>query len=386
MTGREKIEAGLGEAGAREFGVVICYEGIYYRDHWDALTECPWWYARSNDIEHQLAWRSDCIAATPQDWLELREAAPRAEREATRIEVRGDGAWRVDARTGESERLAQPTVGGWAASGAAASVHPAEIARKNEEIERAVPLDPDFDERKFSEEGRGDLAAAMLARFPDLYPLGGVNSPLWCTHSLWGFEEMMAISALDPGLVEHACERYLHNEIQHVRQAAAMGARGVWIEECLTDYFSPAAFARLNVPFLRRLVDEIRRCGMKSIYYYCGNPADRWDLLFEVGADAISLEEGKKGWKIDVDEVVKRAGGRCAVLGNLDAIRLLERGGEDELRAEIARQISAGRANGARFVMSIGSPVTPGTPPERVRLYCEIARELGSLHGAKDAR
>jgi uroporphyrinogen-III decarboxylase len=49
------------------------------------------------------------------------------------------------------------------------------------------------------------------------------------------------------------------------------------------------------------------------------------------------------------------------------------------LRAEIARQIAAGRRNGGRFVLSLGSPVTPGTPMERVRRYCDLAHELGEL-------
>jgi uroporphyrinogen-III decarboxylase len=56
---------------------------------------------------------------------------------------------------------------------------------------------------------------------------------------------------------------------------------------------------------------------------------------------------------------------------------LLEHGSEPELRAEIERQIRAGRRNGSRFVMSIGSPVTPGTSIERVRTYCSMARDLG---------
>ena len=51
----------------------------------------------------------------------------------------------------------------------------------------------------------------------------------------------------------------------------------------------------------------------------------------------------------------------------------------EQLRAEIARQIAAGRRNGSRFIMSLGSPVTPRTPVDRVRLYCDLARELGSL-------
>ena len=76
--------------------------------------------------------------------------------------------------------------------------------------------------------------------------------------------------------------------------------------------------------------------------------------------------------------IAKSSAGRCCVFGNLDAIGLLAHGSEDELRTEITRQIAAGRRNGGRFVMSIGSPVTPGTTPERVKRYLDIAHELGS--------
>jgi uroporphyrinogen-III decarboxylase len=125
-------------------------------------------------------------------------------------------------------------------------------------------------------------------------------------------------------------------------------------------------------------VEEIRSLGLKSVYYYCGNPAGRWEQLLSVGADALSLEESKKGFTIDIEDVVERVNGRLTVLGNLDAIRLLEKGSEAELRAEIARQIAAGRRNGSRFIMSLGSPVTPGTTVDRVRLYCDLVHELGA--------
>jgi uroporphyrinogen-III decarboxylase len=161
-----------------------------------------------------------------------------------------------------------------------------------------------------------------------------------------------------------------------VRDAAAHGTAGIWIEECMTDMVSPRAFESLHLPHLRTIVAEIRAAGMKSIYYYCGDPAGKWDLLFAAGADALSLEESKKGFTIEIGEVVERAGGRCAVLGNLDAIGLLPNGTEAQLRAELQRQIEAGRRSGGRFVMSLGSPVTPGTTVERVRRYCDMVHEL----------
>ena len=86
-------------------------------------------------------------------------------------------------------------------------------------------------------------------------------------------------------------------------------------------------------------------------------------------------EESKKDFTIDIEEICEYVHGRCTVLGNLDAMGLLEHGSEVELRAEIKRQIKAGRNNGGRFIMSLGSPVTPGTPVTRVHLYHDLAHE-----------
>ena len=160
---------------------------------------------------------------------------------------------------------------------------------------------------------------------------------------------------------------------------ASTGCHFVWIEECFTDQISPDAFGRLNAPLVRELVGEIRAAGLKSVYYYCGDPSTRLDQLLEVGADALHLEEGKKGFRIEIDEIAEAVGGRCVLFGNLDSIAVLQDGSEERLGGEIRRQIQAGRANGGRFVVSTGSPVTPGTPLGRVRLYTETAHRLGRM-------
>ncbi|UCD29603.1 MAG: hypothetical protein JSV03_03735 [Planctomycetota bacterium] len=75
---------------------------------------------------------------------------------------------------------------------------------------------------------------------------------------------------------------------------------------------------------------------------------------------------------------MERVRGRCVVLGNLDAVGVLQSGSEERLKAEIRRQVAAGRCNNSRFILSLGSPVTPATPIERVRLYCDLGHELGT--------
>ena len=382
MTGRERIEAALSGRGAVEIPAVICYDGIYCRDHWDELTSYPWWYRVSFDMDHQLAWLTAAAAATPQDWFPVTALPSRREREAVRIEARDDAVIRVDTRTGKEERLVRPRIGGWALNAPVGDRKAAGLPNSTEDIDAAVGACPPFDPRRFAGEGRADLAKALMdGPCKGRFPLASVSSPLWGCYSLWGFEGMMALVADRPDLVAHACRRILDRRIREVRDAAALGAAGMWIEECLTDMISPAAYESLNLPVLGRLIDEIRSCGMKSIYYYCGDPSGKWDAILSAGADALSLEESKKGFEIDIHDVVRRVGGRCAVLGNLDAIHVLPSADEPQLRSAIADQIVAGRANRGRFITSVGSPVTPGTSVERVRRYLELAHELGRTAG-----
>ena len=382
MTGREKIEAALSKDGTREIPAVICYEGIYVRDHWDQLTSRPWWHRYLPDLEQQLEWHRDVIDRTGQDWFSLPTSSTREERQNLDIQDRPDGVFQIDKSTGKTAPLTRPEIGGWSPSGQLHSVRPHRPVETVEEIDALVPLPPEFDANAFRSAGRADLADLMLREFgADLYPLSSVGSPLWNCYGLWGFEGMMTMVATRPDLVAHAGQRFLATAAYIVRQAAALGAAGIWLEECLTDMISPRAFAELNVPLLEHLIDEIHAQGLQCIYYYCGDPAGKWEHLLGVGADALSLEESKKGFVIDIEEVVAQVRGQCAVLGNLDAIDLLPNGTEAQLRDEIARQITAGRKNHNRFIMSLGSPVTPDTPVEKVRRYCELVHELGAKAG-----
>ena len=375
MTGRKRIEAALSRGGARDIPAAVCYEGIFIRDHWPQLTTYPWWYRETPDIERQLLWRLEVAEQLGQDWFYLPSFFSRRERRDLAIEVRPEGVFRVNKRTGEGVELVQPAIGGWPNADRVASNHPDHLAETPDEIHETISV-----WGQGAADGlRGDLATVLLDRpGKELYPYHFVSTPLWGCYDLWGFEGMMVMIASRPALVEYACQRILDLRLRTVHQAALLGAAGMWVEDCYSDMISPAAFEAFNVRFLRPLVEEIRALGMDSIHYFCGNPAGKWDLILSIGAGALALEESKKGFTIDIEEVVSRVGGQMTVLGNLDAIGILQDGSEQQLRAEIARQIAAGRQNRSRFIMSIGSPVTPATPVERVRLYCDLAHELGA--------
>jgi hypothetical protein len=369
MTGRDKIQGAFAPEGTPEIGVVAAYEGIFLRDHYAALTKVPWWDAARADARAK-----DFSDVSGLDWFAVDACSSRAERARQCCELRADGVWRVDRETGQAKRLSEPTPGGVNTS-CATSKHtdvtclPAAEAQ----IDALIPRRPEFDRNRFLSEGRHD-AATSIRQAVDAFLYSPISSPLWSLYGLFGYEGMMMFLADSPCLAAYAGQRILENTRQRIRMISALGADAVWIEECLTDQISPELFQNLNVPLLRQCVQEIRACGMKSIYYYCGNPHDRLNAILDVGADAIHFEEGKKGFAIDIADIVRVVKGRCVVFGNLDAIGVLQQGSEQALRFEIQRQLKAGRENGNRFVMSTGSPITPETTVERVRRYADMVR------------
>ncbi len=88
MTGREKIEAAFSDGSACG-SAVICYEGIFIRDHWDSLAGADWWAQFSPDLDEQVACRARVVERLGQDWLRLPPFMSTAQRQDMAIEQRG---------------------------------------------------------------------------------------------------------------------------------------------------------------------------------------------------------------------------------------------------------------------------------------------------------
>jgi hypothetical protein len=378
VNGREKILAAFSQDGTPEIPAVLCYEGIYIRDHWDQISDYPWWYSQSPILDHQLAWRRKAIAGIGQDWFELPLCPPSKLRENLVIEPRGEVVFVVDQATGMARKLIKPVTSGWRLHEPVNSVRPERVPSSTQDIDQLVsPSDP-LDTQKFRQEGRHELAGLLLGEHGEqFYSIFHVSAPLWDCYRIWGFEEMMAAIALNPSLVRYASRRNLTWSLNEIRKAAASGADGIWIEDCMVDMIGPTAYEQINLPLIQAMVAEIRALNMQSVYYFCGDPKGKLGLLLATGADAISLEESKKGFSIDIMEVAKYVNGQCVLLGNLDAINLLPKANEQSLRDALVYQIEAGWLNRGRFIMSVGSPITPGTSHQQVQYYTHLTHDLG---------
>lgn len=379
MTGQEKVHRALSPEGSPSFGAVICYESLFLRDHWDELTDAPWWFQFEADPARAARPWLDMARRLGQDWYRAPLGQSRERREMLAVETAGDAAFQVNRVTGERTQLHRPPVSGAQPAPGSENQRPARDIHDPDAL--AALMDRLFGPPDASpaDDGCLDLPRILHTELgAEKAALGHVTAPWWHCFSLWGFAELMMHMGDSPALIHRACERFLQLGVRNARQQAAAGATVVWIEDCMSDMISPAHSREFSLAYLRPLIEAIREAGMFSVHYHCGRPDDRWDLLLDTGADALSLEESKKTFEIDIMDVARLVDGRMALLGNLDAFRVLERGSEQTLRSEIARQCEAGRLNRHRFIAGLGSPPTPGTPPERVRRYCELVHEAAS--------
>jgi uroporphyrinogen-III decarboxylase len=87
------------------------------------------------------------------------------------------------------------------------------------------------------------------------------------------------------------------------------------------------------------------------------------------------VEESKKNFVIELEDVVDIVDGRAAVFGNIDAVQFGIHATMGEMAAEVKRQARIGaRAKG--FVVSTGSPFPLDTNPRLIDTLAETAHSL----------
>jgi len=203
-------------------------------------------------------------------------------------------------------------------------------------------------------------------------------TPFWSTYGLLGFQGMMVMMREKPELFAYLMERRGRQQMEMLKGLARAGVEYVWLEECLSsaDLISPRDYERFAFATTGPTIAEAKRLGLTVILYYCGDVVPRLPWLVRLGMDALAVEESKKGFSVDIAEVIAAVGDACCVFGNVDAVQVMCEGSKETIRAEVDRQLRlGGRAKG--FVLCQGSPFTLDTPPEKVDWFVQCARRHG---------
>jgi uroporphyrinogen-III decarboxylase len=176
--------------------------------------------------------------------------------------------------------------------------------------------------------------------------------------------------------MRYLIEQCYIEQLEWVRAYASVGVHGYCISESYIspDIAGPDVYRKYVKPVHREYFTEVRRHGLIPICHFWGDVKPLLHDLCDIGIDGLMVEESKKTFTLDICEITEVVSGELCLFGNLDSISLLHDGCSEEVREEVLRQY---RCSKGRFIAANGSPITPGTPQENVRVLIDTIKEVG---------
>ena len=342
-----------------------------YRRHLRGRRRCPIDHDQDVLFRAQAIYESYGIFKARPDWIEIYGGQGRDWAEQTEA-VEEDGVLYFEDRvTGERTPML-----GKKSSLTDLWDSPAQI-RDRGDVDARLPL---LTAEELLDGGEFDLMRQVAADYGDHYFITTIlDTPFSDAYDLLGFQGLMVIQHDQPDLFHYLLERKLAQSKEVMAACAACGIHGIYAEEVFTgaDLISPRSYDRFVYRYNLPYFGHMRSLGLLPIHYVCGNSIPRLERMVEYDVAAVAVEESKKGFEIEIEEVVDRVAGRAAVLGNIDAVRFGLHATADEMAAEVRRQAAIGaRARG--FIVSTGSPFPLDTNPRLIDTMVETAHSIGT--------
>jgi hypothetical protein len=176
----------------------------------------------------------------------------------------------------------------------------------------------------------------------------------------------------DPGLVHAAMDLFTEASLVGARSLAREFGPPAWVmlAEDMPTMLGPKQYLEFVAPYHRRLFEAFP--SAVKFMHNDGDAAHLIDVLPECGMDIWHM-----GPRVPLKLAKARIGGRVALMGNLDPLRVLLQGSNEVFEEQCRSLIAAGMAGGG-FVFSAGGELSPGTDPERVRAMLRYARQVGA--------
>ncbi|MCW4021355.1 MAG: uroporphyrinogen decarboxylase family protein [Candidatus Bathyarchaeota archaeon] len=389
MIGKERILAAFGDGSPEDIPSVLNYAhlALWRGPHfWNDFAEGKqWWIKDAWDISELLEVEETMQRKLDMDWVWGATLCPSREWRKNHIVIpTARAVYMRDITPGASiwqYIIEEPPPEGIHAT--YPNVDLSGIIKTKEDVEKYVLVQK---AEALIEEGKTDLVEALVKKFGnEKFVLSEIDSPLEAACDFMGPVPSIKLFMKNPALLKQLVDRKADAIIEEIKAHAKMGSDGVWTWEWYTgEIISPAQFEAIGKPAIQRCIRIAQQLGLKYIFYPTGVGKD-WQAGFEsilgMKPDGIHLEESKKGFDTDVSwqaNVLKSRGLQDVItlFGNVDAVNVVQEGTSEELEREVKQQIDVGRNEyGGRFVMDVGSPITPETSLERLIEYMNLVRK-----------
>jgi uroporphyrinogen-III decarboxylase len=189
-------------------------------------------------------------------------------------------------------------------------------------------------------------------------------------------ESLMALYDYPEGVKRLVWQRY-KGALELAKAFARVGVHGWLISEDMAgaDTFSPRMYQEILYPANCWFFEQVSQLGLVPMVYFCGDIRPLVSLIRDSGVRGLLIEENRKTFAFDLVQIVKELRDKVCLFGNIDTTDLLLRGRPSEVQQAVRKQLEY--AEYGPFVISNGSPLAPGTPPENIHAMVDAARAFG---------
>jgi uroporphyrinogen decarboxylase len=171
-----------------------------------------------------------------------------------------------------------------------------------------------------------------------------------------------------PGLYQALLDKITACTSKYLQAQARAGAQALQIFDSWAGVLAPLDFERFALPYVQRIIQDLRETTDIPIIYFANNGATLLDLSLQSGADVLGLD-----WRIEMAKAVQQVNGAVALQGNLDPCALFLPPAEIEKRVQ---RILEG-ARGARgHIFNLGHGILPPTPPANAKFFVDAVHRL----------
>ena len=197
----------------------------------------------------------------------------------------------------------------------------------------------------------------------------------------FGMEEAMVTMLTEPKLFTAYAEQQTNHAIEVFRKGFEFGANKyfdfAWIGDDfaseLAPIISPELWRKLVKPHLTKIIDFIKKSGMKVLFHSCGAVRDFIPDFTEMGIDGLLIvQTTAKG--MEIDGLARDFGGKIVFFGGMDVQWLLTQGTPQQVADEAISNCRAFEKCGG-YVVSNCHTCMPDVKGENIEAMCKAISE-----------
>ncbi len=196
--------------------------------------------------------------------------------------------------------------------------------------------------------------------------VGKAFGPWTLGYHVYGVQEFLIATALDPDAVKRAMHNLLPVTIQFCDAQIAAGADAITLaDHCTRDLCSSAAYQT----FLQEVHQELHeRIACPLILHTCGDTSDRLPMIRRTGIECFHFDS-----KVPTPDARRLAGRRMALMGGTSNIAIVKNGTPQAISEDVAEKI-------ANNIDIIGPEcaVPLDAPFENLKLIAQEAKRLST--------